>query len=87
MEYHQGPTIGTALGFLAFLILIKRVLSLRVRVISSDDDDDASVLSQSKYEQMEDGGVVTKNVTSKNSKKKKPVGVKQIVVDRRSQVV
>ncbi|CAJ1962663.1 unnamed protein product [Cylindrotheca closterium] len=81
VEEHVGPTVGTALGFLAVLILIKRILSLRVRVISNDDE---SVSSQSKYEQMEDG-VRSDGVDSQ--KGSHSVAVKQIVVDRRSQVV
>lgn len=76
VKEHTGPTVGAALGFLALFILIKRILSLRVRVISNDDD---SVSSQSKYEQMEDG--------VKSNKMFHSVHVEQIVVDRRSQVV
>ena len=78
VEAHTGPTVGTALGFLALLILVKRILSLRVRVISADDE---SVSSQSKYEQMEDG------LEPKSALPKKSHSVKQVVVDRRSQVV
>lgn len=78
MQAHTGPTVGTALGFLAILILIKRILSLRVRVVSADD---LSVSSQSKYEQMEDGhGLKVAHLNKAHS-------VQQIVVDRRSQVV
>jgi hypothetical protein len=67
------PGIGTALGFLLLLLLVKRILSIRVRVDTIDDES----VSCSTYEQMEDA-IKTKDSHSV---------VKQIIVDSRTQVV
>lgn len=72
-EDSMKPGIGTALGFLLLLILIKRILSIRVRVDTIDDES----VSSSTYEQMEDA------IKANDSHSV----VKQIIVDSRTQVV
>jgi hypothetical protein len=72
-EDSMKPGIGTALGFLLLLLLVKRILSIRVRVDTIDDES----VSCSTYEQMEDA-IKTKDSHSV---------VKQIIVDSRTQVV
>lgn len=72
-ENSMKPGIGTALGFLLIIILIKRILSIRVRV----DTIDVESVSSSTYEQMEDA------IKAKDSHSV----VKQIIVDSRTQLV
>eukprot|EP00980_Cylindrotheca_fusiformis_P005357 scaffold1138_cov128-Cylindrotheca_fusiformis.AAC.39 len=64
--------VGTALGLLIVLILIKRILSIRVRVDTIEDES----VSSSTYERMQD------SIKAKDSH-----SVKQIIVDSRTQVV
>lgn len=78
MDKMTGPKLSTALGVLIIFILIKRILSLRVRVVAPDDADDGSLPSTS-YRQMKDH--------KKKKKKKKSHAVKEIIVDGRTQLV